>query len=561
MNKKVKRIIWIGLAFWAVLMVLLPNKAQLQNQSHLYEDLPPLNDYPKEGHSKMEFVVYELMKTYLIQGIEEARDFARQRLIDMEGDFVRVVLEIQADRVSEEEIDMKASLVKKQVESCGGKVETSYRQLVQSVVPLGALLDMADFPLVRYVRLPMKPIPLVVSEGVNKTGANQWHNIEPYRTQQEAKVCILDLGFKGYQNLLGNELPSTVTTRSFRANGSLTANEKHGTACAEIVYDMAPNARLWLVNFATDVEHRNAVTWIINQGVDVISYSIGWFNAGAGNGTGPVCEDVKRAHDNGIIWAGAAGNEAENHWEGTFNDPDGDKWNNFSGVDEVLSFWVPSYTLVGAYLNWNDWGSWNDAEYSGSNQDYDLYLYIRLGNNLYQVAKSQNRQTGWQWPVESIGYWYSNVSAYWGIAIRKYSASKNVKFEAFISGNSSPVQYNIPAGSLLVPGDSSHSLTIGATDWSNDSYHSYSSRGPTHDGRVKPDLAAPSGVSCFTYGERAFYGTSAATPHVAGAFALLYGKAPYTLEQIRTILEARAVDLGPSGKDNQYGSGRLNLLK
>jgi subtilisin family serine protease len=64
-----------------------------------------------------------------------------------------------------------------------------------------------------------------------------------------------------------------------------------------------------------------------------------------------------------------------------------------------------------------------------------------------------------------------------------------------------------------------------------------------------------------SYGPTAFLGTSASAPHVAGAFALLSGKTPYSLEQIYAILQNRAVDLGPAGKDNQFGYGRLNLKK
>lgn len=560
MNKRIKRIAWIGFAFLAALILLLPNKAQLQNQPPA-KNLPPLNNYPKEGHPKMEHVLYRLMNTYLTQGMEEAKEFARQRSIDMEGDFVRVVLGSQAGRASEAEINMRASLVKKQVESLGGKVETSYRQLVQSVVPLSALGALADFQAVKYLRLPLKPHLCVTSEGVSKTGADQYHSLEPYHSLQQAKVCILDLGFQGYQDLLGSELPSTVTTRSFRADGSITANEVHGTACAEIVHDMAPDAELWLVNFSSDVEHRHAINWIINQDVNIISYSVGWLNAGAGNGTGPICEDVEDAANNGIIWVSASGVQAEDHWEGTYNDPDSNGWHNFAGGDERLCFYVPAYYVVAAYLNWDDWGSWNGAEYSGSNQDYDLYLWYWDGSGWFKVDWSGNWQTGWQWPVERVGYWYSPVSAYWGISIARCSATRNVKLELFTEGNSQPIEHNKPEGSLLIPADSSLAIAVGATDWADDSYHSYSSRGPTSDGRVKPDLSAPSGVTGFTYGYQNFYGTSASTPHVAGAFALLMGKTPYTLEQIRTILEARVVDLGPSGKDNKFGLGRLNLLK
>gem|GEM_PF-6286135 len=53
--------------------------------------------------------------------------------------------------------------------------------------------------------------------------------------------------------LLGKELPASVVAHSFRSDQDIFANEVHGTACAEIICDMAPNTRLWLVNFSTDL--------------------------------------------------------------------------------------------------------------------------------------------------------------------------------------------------------------------------------------------------------------------------------------------------------------------
>jgi subtilisin family serine protease len=108
---------------------------------------------------------------------------------------------------------------------------------------------------------------------------------------------------------------------------------------------------------------------------------------------------------------------------------------------------------------------------------------------------------------------------------------------------------------------------VGAVDAVGDFYHFYSSQGPTMDGRIKPDISAPSLVSTSvtTYGSRdagdGFAGTSAACPHVAGAIALLKGKTPFTLDEILAILYSRAIDMGDPGKDNKFGWGRLNLRR
>jgi len=586
---KLNRILSIIVALSAASMIFLAGQVTLKHKASGGEGFLQATVGQQEESLKMESVLSQLMEVYLAQGIEEARRFAQQRGIDMEGDSVRVVAEAASTGIPEragraiygrnlrfQKVPKKresfessqSSLVSMQIEAYGGKVEMTHRRLVQSVVPLSSLQDLAHLPSIRYLRLPMKPVPFVTSEGVEKTAADQWQAVIPYRPTGRVKVCVLDLGFSGYEGLLGTELPSSVTVRSFRADLNINASD-HGTACAEVVHDMAPDAELLLVNFGTDVEHHNAVNWIIDQGVDIISCSVGWFNMGAGDGTGPVCEDVKKAFDEGIIWVQAAGNSAERHWENPFSDPDSDQWCNFENPGQPEEEWFEfsvnagdSYSIL---LNWDDWGAWDGSRYINlEGNDYDLFLY---DSALVPIAWSMNQQvypdgtpTGVP-PVEAVTDQPTSSGLRY-IRINNWRTIRDCKLELFFLGaNPLDPQHQKLAGSLSIPADSPLAVSVGATNLADDSCAIYSSRGPTTDNRIKPDLAAPTGVSCVTYGNLGFSGTSASVPHVAGAFALLKGKLPYSLDQIRTILEARAKDLGASGKDNLFGFGRLNLSK
>lgn len=125
------------------------------------------------------------------------------------------------------------------------------------------------------------------------------------------------------------------------------------------------------------------------------------------------------------------------------------------------------------------------------------------------------------------------------------------------------------AQTLRCPGDVPEVITVGATN-SSDVIASFSSRGPSTDYGdtvIKPDVSAP-GVSiksCYTSSDTAYAdgwnGTSMATPHVAGAVALLLEADPtLTPAQLKQILEDTAVELGDPGKDNAYGSGRIDAL-
>jgi hypothetical protein len=132
---------------------------------------------------------------------------------------------------------------------------------------------------------------------------------------------------------------------------------------------------------------------------------------------------------------------------------------------------------------------------------------------------------------------------------------------------SPPLEYFVPAGSIGSPASSPAAFAVGALCWQSRSLEPYSSQGPTVDGRVKPDIVGHDSVSGSTYGgfsscPSAFAGTSASSPEVAGAAALVKQAYPkYTADQIKTYLMTAARDLGDPGVDSVYGAGELQMPK
>jgi subtilisin family serine protease len=83
-------------------------------------------------------------------------------------------------------------------------------------------------------------------------------------------------------------------------------------------------------------------------------------------------------------------------------------------------------------------------------------------------------------------------------------------------------------------------------------------------GLIKPDVMAyTEGVWTTTIGSgyTTFGGTSAATPHLGGALCLLRSAQPEAAPRhLAAALDLSAVDMGPPGKDDTYGSGKLQVF-
>jgi len=132
---------------------------------------------------------------------------------------------------------------------------------------------------------------------------------------------------------------------------------------------------------------------------------------------------------------------------------------------------------------------------------------------------------------------------------------------AVAAGNSGPAKYTVGS-----PGAAASAITVGAmADVGEMGFNlaQFSSRGPTADGRIKPDIAAP-GVNITaakansTNGYVAYSGTSMATPFTAGVIALMIDAKPtITPSSIKSTITSTSLNWGPTGQDIDYGNGRL----
>jgi hypothetical protein len=516
--------------------------------------------------------------------VSEAKAVARARSqsLRLSGDRVQVQL------VAEASVLQPAIHI---VTQAGGEVTgVGYNDtLIQGWLPINALERVAARDEVYYIRRPVELYPLenlyegnATTEGLAALNGPAWHTAG--YTGSGVKIAVIDTGFLGYPGLLGTDLPASVTVKNFvdgESDAQVDGRGSHGTAAAEIIHDVAPDAQIYLAKVLTEVDLAEAVAWLMTPeiDVDIISTSIGAYISTPGDGTGIFADLVSQARSAGILWATAAGNDRKIHWGGVYNDIDGDNFHEFTNGDDGDCFIYapystncdfPFYGNVNIFVRWSDWDDPVD-------QDYDLHLVRWDGTEWVTVASSTNVQNGTpgqrptEWIATTIPLDPYNLSPY-GFRIEHVSGDQPVNFEVFVPelnvyGYS--LQEFLYARSITNLGDSLDAITVAAVDVNSFALESYSSEGPTNGpggtasgGFIKPDISGYDNVSTMSYGSllSPFSGTSAATPHVAGAAALVLSAYPgYTPDQLQSFLVEHAIDISSPGMDTRSGHGRLYL--
>ncbi len=503
-------------------------------------------------HPKLQSSLAKLANEYK-QGVSAAQVFAKSRQINMDAQEKITVYLISEPGVSIDEAALRA---------LGVEIIKRADNVAKVKTPVNMLESIADtIDGISFIKRPVKLMKSAVqSEGVNLTGAAAFHAAG--YTGTDVNIAVIDLGFQFLSSAISDgELPGNVVLVDCTGVSCVEVadfpsdTDPHGTGVAEIVFDMAPDAQIYLIKITDTLDLWRAKDYAINNRIDIINHSLIVANTNFYDGQCfhlyPVCT-VNDAYSNGILWVNAAGNEAHRHYEATFTDSDSNGWHNVSGTDETIQITAQPGQVIKLYLTWDAWGTTGSTD-----QDYDLYLYDSSSN---EVDSSLAR--GIQEPSEEIVYTVPNsvpVNSTYFILIKKFSASSNHQLELYSELQS--LTPSVTSSSLLSPADAANALAVGAIDylnWTTGPTESYSSQGPTNDGRTKPDISGPDFVSNYVYG--LFPGTSASSPHVSGAAALLLSKSPsFSVSQLWNALTSSAIDMGSSGKDNLYGYGRLNL--
>ena len=483
------------------------------------------------------------------------------------------------------------------LEENGGDPRNIGEDYVEAYVLVSLLGPVSERTGVLWVREIVPPGPSQLSQRVIGNGPAA-HGSQPWNqagyTGQGVKVGIID-DFRGFATLGGIEVPATVVARCYTGIAEFSSNPadceqvpavspqwtqwpecvdpatrrartgaEHGTWVAESLLDIAPGASLYIANPGSKADLQATVDWMASQGVTVINYSVGWTFDGPGDGTSPLSvsplNTVDRAVDRGITWVNSAGNGAEDTWLGSYSDPDGNGAISFGGAasnDEVNRLPLRACHSYRVQLRWED--SWG-----GANTDLDLYLYDPITGQIHPTIKSEDPQSGGSGhqPFEWISFYSRGGSNDLGIIVDHY-AGPVPEWIQVVSWSVDPLERHTLNGSINNPSESANAgmLAVGAAPWyDTGAIESFSSRGPTPDGRVKPDIV---GVDCgetalrpLNEYRRGFCGTSQASPHVAGMAALVRQRFPELGPvEVAEYLKGHAVQREQPDPNNTWGYG------
>jgi hypothetical protein len=404
-----------------------------------------------------------------------------------------------------------------------------------------------------------------------------------------------------------------------------------GTALLEIVHDVAPGAALSFANIDTGLEFNAAVNALARDN-DVVVDDLGFYGYSSDGGS-PISRNTAAALNDPAnrirTYVTSAGNAADEHYFGRFTDSrvDGRPIRGISNAGRLHLFErtpettdvlgrgsqpynvlaLPSNGEVFVILTWND-----PAGRSGNN--YDLFLVREDGGHV--VARSTDTQRGGQDPLEIIDFTNRGDAGLFRIVIQNVGSRaepRDLNLFAFApqcaparprrlaAGRHERLNYTTASRSLPAQSDAGGSpvsvISVGAVcsasaaaadvfagsdapsescnDRRNGTIQFFSSRGPTLDGRVKPDVAGIDGVSITGAGAfpSPFFGTSAAAPHVAAIAALVLHAAPCLKSggpgafdaataraRTRDLILTSADPLGPV-PNNTFGYGLANAFR
>ncbi len=405
------------------------------------------------------------------------------------------------------------------------------------------------------------------NEGVKILGADKWQAAG--YTGKGVTIGIIDGGYKYYQQLRDKGfLPKDFEPLDYgqKIAGEASLDKSvHGTAVAEIIYSIVPDAKLLPISVAgSDAEFNAAIDFFVENKVTMISVSMG-SNSSSEDGKSSLSRKIEQVRrDTGILFFFAAGNEGTEHYGGMFQ-PNSKGFQQFQPNTSRMAFGNVSDKPLQSEVILR-WDQWLDGSVNPDATDLDLLIVDDTGK---VIANSDGDQRA-RPPLETVKVNLPPNTNYFIRVKLKDGASppaNPLRLHVFVTGGIEP-QFFTPVMSVGTNADSRGAIAVGSIDPPDgDKIGTYSSQGPLSDGRYKPEICGPGGVSSAAYGvdgDGKFPGTSAATPQVSAMAALLKSSNLALTADELTQVVFESVQPWPGGPANGvcgYGRASLNVEK
>lgn len=550
-------------------------------------------------------------------------------------------------------VTVNGSDVAAAAKAVGAELNSKYHDQADLRIKPSALAALAAQPGISRVTKTNWALTQAAGEEVAASGASAWQAAAPALGNGGAgvNIAIVDAGFAQLTteqqtggglagaNIVYNRQPPVNasipdtdpanmdhclgTSDAYNVDGDLDSD--HGTAVAEIVHQMAPNATIYLYCISSSTQFNQAAAQIVANSntvsgkIKIASSSLGFLGEGRGDGFGGADTTegaVQAARRAGVLWIQSSGNYAQDHWSGALNNPrssdgylDLDLGDNQNIADAVE---LAPGTGGDVVLSWDQWPNagarvslqilgWNSTQNPNTDPPSESYAD-------YDYNPNSLRLTPGSAPVLSVHIDNTSTTTNdyhtYYVFVQVLDTTGAVRYDLYYTGDFSPnylafayagtANDHGAAGSLTTPATSPYVLAVGAayvghagdptpTPVPAGSVEPFSSRGPTIDGRVKPDLIAFDGITmtsnfndvessqydaggnevASTHG---FYGTSASAPNVAGAAALVAAANPnLDASQLEAFLESPTASSSSTTSaalnppTNALGHGKLQL--
>ena len=435
----------------------------------------------------------------------------------------------------------------------GGQVAARGTDLVDVWLPLARVeAFLQTSPQVVFAQLPWRPNNLIGPK--YSEGAAQLRPAGPFTCLAAdgtgTVVSVLDSGFDGLdKSKATGEVPNILGPVP-------SGGGSHGTMCAEVVADMAPGAVIYPYGVATFADLQYYVKQITAKGnlngIDIVSHSVIWLGHSFGRHDGKLCTMTDQIRKMGVAWVSASGNSGNGEfYKAAWNDADKDGLHEFGAGEQRLMFAQFGGTIQ-ITMDWDD--------YKERKVNLDLYLYRKEGDTWTLVGESKLKANVFVAPLEQVVVQNAKGGVY-GLQVRAVGAvppAMQLRIVA-MGGGSGKFSVWHKNGNVYDPASCDGVLTVGAIyqgHFAKGPLEAYSSYGPTPDKRIKPEIMAPTGVSTSV---GAFFGTSAACPHAAGALATWVSATGQTPLQAMESMRKAAIPMGTTVPDEAYGWGRVAL--